>query len=607
MSLKKVFLMLLAIAQIGVGKAQHAGLKVHHLGANHSLVRIQEQQKYILLPVEEAAPEATVNVLANNKNEQSFQIRLAANKVDYFVPFELTPYKGENVILDVRTGNNRATVRDAMNDACWSEMKLSGTFNTENRDKFRPLYHHTPLYGWMNDPNGMFYKDGEYHLYYQYNPYGSMWGNMHWGHSSSKDLIHWEHHPVAIAPNGLGAVFSGNSVVDKDNTAGFGENTVVSLYTSAGVSQIQSMAYSRDNGKTFHIYEGNPVITADEESRDPNIFWHAESGKWILVLAHALAKDMWIYSSPDLKNWTKESAFGQGYGCQDGVWECPDLLHLPVRGTDLKKWVLICNINPGGPFGGSASQYFTGEFDGKNFICDTAPEVTKWMDYGKDHYATVSWSNAPEGRHTVIAWMSNWQYANNVPTQQYRSANSLPREIELYQGEDGGYYIATTPSPETLALRGKKAVKHKPFSAGKNKVTHKLPTANSGVCEINLEVNARNAGQIHITLANDNGEQTTMTYDMTQKTFAMDRTKSGLTEFSKDFPAVTVAPAPGGKKQHLRLFIDRCSIEAFEGDGRFVMTNLVFPENPYTTISISTDNNKCKVEDLTIYPIHINP
>lgn len=606
MNLRKVIIALLALLNIGIGAAQQLdGLKVHCLGANHSLIKVKTPKKYVLLPVEEAAPDATVRVLVDNKCDQTLTVKLAVNRVDYLVPFNLEQYAGKAVSLDINTGNSRATVRDAMEDACWNEIRLSDTFDTANREKFRPLYHHTPLYGWMNDPNGMFYKDGEYHLYFQYNPYGSMWGNMNWGHSSSKDLVHWEHHPVAIEPNGLGTVFSGSSVVDKENTAGFGKDAVIAIYTSAGASQIQSLAYSLDNGLTFQTYENNPIITSDKECRDPNMFWHAESGKWILILAAALEKEMWIYSSPDLKNWTKESAFGRGYGAQDGVWECPDLMQLSVRGTDRKKWVLICNINPGGPFGGSAAQYFVGDFDGKTFTCDTKPEVTKWMDYGKDHYATVSWSNAPEGRHTVVAWMSNWQYANNVPTKQYRSGNSLPRDLGLYQAEDGDYYLTTAPAEETKALRGKKPLKYGAFSAGTKAAVRKLPADNSGACEIDIELTAQSANKVYIKLSNDS-EYTVLAYDLENNTFSMDRTKSGITDFSKDFPAITVAPVAGGNKQHLRIFIDRCSIEAFDGEGRFAMTNLVFPENPYATIAVSTDKGRCKVNNLTVYPLNVD-
>ncbi|MDO4165196.1 MAG: DUF4980 domain-containing protein [Bacteroides sp.] len=603
--LRKIVLtsILIFFMGISIAWAQQTGLSIHHLGANHSLVMVDEPQKYLLLPIEETAPEATIHVLVNNKADQTIQVRLAANRVDYFVPFALEQYKGKAVTFDIHTANDRTNVRNLMDDACWNEIKLADDFDTTNRDTFRPLFHHTPLYGWMNDPNGMFYKDGEYHLYFQHNPYGSMWGNMNWGHSSSKDLVNWEHHPVAIQPNGLGTVFSGSSVVDKENTAGFGKDAVIAIYTSAGASQMQSLAYSTDNGMTFHIYEKNPIITSDKECRDPNMFWHAKSGKWILILAAALEKEMWIYSSPDLKHWTKESSFGKGYGAQEGVWECPDLMELPVRGTDQTKWVLVCNLNPGGIFGGSATQYFVGDFDGKKFVCDSKPQVTKWMDYGKDHYAAVSWSNSPAGRHTVIAWMSNWQYANNVPTQQYRSANSLPRDLELYDGGDGELYLAVTPAPEVETLRSGKALKYGSFSAGTRKVSRKLPTANSGICEINLELKPRSAGKVYVALSNADGEQTTMIYDVANHTFSMDRNASGLTDFSKDFPAVTVAPCPAEDTQSLRLFVDRCSIEAFEGDGRFAMTNLVFPQKPYTTLSVYTDKGRCQISNLTVNPL----
>lgn len=603
---EKLIVLFIFWMNIGICAAQNSGLEVHYLGANHSLIQVKESQKYLLLPVEEAAPDATIKVLVNNKCDQTLTVKLAMNKIDYLVPFELEQYQGKAVSFDIHTGNSRANVRDAMADACWSGIKLSDTFDSANREQFRPLFHHTPQWGWMNDPNGMFYKDGEYHLYYQYNPYGAIWGNLSWGHSSSKDLMNWKHEPVALTPDGLGMIFSGSSVVDKENTAGFGKDAVIAIYTSAGASQIQSLAYSLDNGVTFQTYEENPIITSDKECRDPNMFWHAESGKWILILAAALEKEMWIYSSSDLKNWKKESGFGHGYGAQEGVWECPDLMELPIRGTNQSKWVLICNINPGGPFGGSAAQYFVGDFDGKTFKCDSKPEMTKWMDYGKDHYAAVSWSNAPEKRHTVIAWMSNWQYANNVPTKQYRSANSLPRDLGLYDGGDGEFYLSVTPAPETNALRAEKAFKYGSFSVGNKKVTKKLSTENGGICEIELELSARSAGKVNLTLANDKGEQTVMMYDLQNHTFSMDRTKSGMTDFSKDFPAITVAPCPDETTQRLRIFIDRCSIEAFEGDGRFAMTNLVFPEQPYTTISIETVKGQCKVENLRVYPLKSN-
>ncbi len=584
------------------------GIDISHLGTNNTLVRVTDgNSRYVLFPVEESVDDATLNLLLDGKQEKTLRIRLARNRVDYYVPFDISAYKDSKIIFDVVTTQGRASVREASDDACWKNIRLSDTFDTSNTEKYRPAFHHTPLYGWMNDPNGMFYKDGVWHLYYQYNPYGSKWQNMSWGHSTSTDLVNWEHHPVAIEPNSLGQVFSGSCVVDSDNTAGFGKDAVIALYTSAGINQMQSLAYSTDNGETFTIYPGNPIITLESEARDPNMFWNDETKEWNLLLAHALDHEMLIFTSPDLKEWTLQSAFGKGLGAQGGVWECPDMRHLPVEGTDESKWVLICNLNPGGPFGGSAAQYFTGDFDGRKFTADTDSEgnvPTKWMDYGKDHYATVSWSGAPDGRNVVIGWMSNWQYAAEVPTHQYRSANTLPRDISLFKGADGQYYLRTVPSPELLALRDHRTVSAKGKSFGKSPVKFALPEANDGICEINLTLNARKADKVTITLANRQGEKVDMTFDPAASTFSFDRTQSGITDFSHDFPAVVTAPTlRNSTSQSLRIFVDRSSIEVFDGEGNFVLTNLVFPGSPYTTLSLSADGGKASLNSLEIYTI----
>ena len=376
------------------------------LGDNHAMQPVTVDQKYLLLPVQEKEEFANVRVIADNQQVQNFNVRLAVDKVDYYVPLDIRRFGKKQVLLDINFHGDRRTTGAIKDFACWKEMKQTEAYDATNREKFRPQYHHSPAYGWMNDPNGMFYKDGEFHLYYQFNPYGSQWENMTWGHSTTKDLIHWEAQPIAIEPDAIGSIFSGSCVVDKNNTSGFGKGTIVAFYTSAGQHQTQSMAYSTDNGKTFKKYENNPILTSDiPDFRDPKVFWNPEIQKWNLILA--AGQEMRIYSSPNLKDWTYESSFGKEYGNHDGVWECPDLMKLQVRGTDKQKWMLICNINPGGPFGGSATQYFVGEFDGHKFTCDTKPEVTKWMDYGKDHYATVTFDNAPDGRKIAIAWMSN--------------------------------------------------------------------------------------------------------------------------------------------------------------------------------------------------------
>lgn len=584
------------------------GLEIDHLGVNNTLVRVTGDAPYLMLPVQESNDDARINILVNGKIEKTIYVRLASSKTDYAVPLDLTPFKGGNVILDVVTPQSRSSVREAKEDVCWNGMKLADSVDfTDNETKYRPLYHHTPLYGWMNDPNGMFYKDGRWHLYYQYNPYGSKWQNMTWGHSVSEDLVNWKHLPLAIEPNGLGSVFSGSCVVDHDNTAGFGKDAVIALYTSASTSQMQSLASSTDDGLTFDIFSGNPVLTLESEARDPNMFWNERTGEWNLVLAHALDHEMLFFTSPDLKNWTLQSSFGKGEGAQDGVWECPDLFRLPVDGTDKTKWMLICNINPGGPFGGSATQYFIGDWDGRTFTADTDASgkiPTKWLDYGKDHYATVTWSDAPQGRRTAIGWMSNWQYAADVPTMQFRSANTLPREISLFSDADGQIYASVVPSPEVDALRGKVVDKAAGVKLGAKPRAYTLPQENSGVCEITLDAEAHGAKELTFVLSNDEGDKVTMIYDVAGHTFSFDRKESGVVDFSENFPAVTVAPTHEvDGSLSLRIFIDRSSIEIFGNDGRFAMTNLVFPNAPYSRLQISADGGKARLNDLKVYSL----
>ena len=589
------------------GASSSEGIEVDHLGVNNTLVRVTGDSKYLLLPVQESNDDARINVLVDGRLDKVINVKLAKSKVDYYVPFDLSSYKGHELAMNIVTTQGRSTVREAKDDACWKNLTLSDTFDTTNREKYRPVYHHTPLYGWMNDPNGMFYKDGVWHLYFQHKPYGSKWQNLSWGHSSSKDLINWTPEPEALEPNGLGMVFSGSCALDTNNTAGYGKDAVLGLYTSADVSQTQSLVWSKDNGKTFEFYPANPIITLESEARDPNMFWDEKAGQWVLLLAHALEHEMLVFTSPDMKEWTLQSSFGKGIGAQGGVWECPDLFKLKVDGTDEEKWVLICNLNPGGPFGGSATQYFVGDFDGKTFKADTDSEgkiPTKWMDYGKDHYATVSWSDAPDNRRTVIGWMSNWQYAAEVPTMQYRSANTLPRDLSLFRAPDGNIYLSSAPSPELLALRDKLSVNVKKANIRKKAVRYSLPEANSGVCEILLDVDARKSEQINFIIANNDGEKVVMEYDVADHTLSFDRRESGNVDFSQDFPAVTVSPTfEDNGKISLRIFIDRSSIEVFGNNGQFVMTNLVFPERPYTSLSISSTGGNARIENLKIYSI----
>ena len=546
--------------------AVSAQAQVMMLSEAHAMKRVNTNQRYLLLPVQEKEEIAHVKVICQNQVVKELNVRLAVDHVDYLVPLDLqdpafntNQQRPSTLLLDIMFGGNRRTTGAMKDYVCWQRMVTSDTFDTQNVERFRPAYHHTPLWGWMNDPNGMFYKDGVWHLYFQFNPFGSQWENMTWGHSTSRDLIHWEYQGTPIEADALGTIFSGSCVVDKNNTSGYGNGSVVAFYTSAGANQTQSMAWSADGGKTK--YAANPILSSDiPDFRDPKAFWNDDIQRWNLILA--AGQEMRIYSSANLRDWKYESSFGLGYGNHDGVWECPDMRKMTVKGTGEQKWMLICNINPGGPFGGSATQYFIGDFDGHRFTCDSKPNVTKWMDYGKDHYATVTFDNAPDGRHVALAWMSNWQYANQVPTRQFRSANSIPRDLGLFQ--DGNEtYVSVVPSPEMQQLRGKKL---------------KTPTE---TCEMVVDVK----GSATLTLSNEKGESVVMTYDDGARTFSMDRTKAGDASFSDAFSAVTTAPTHGQIRQ-LRIFIDRCSIEVFDAEGRMAMTNLVFPTTAYNKVKV---------------------
>ena len=526
-----------------------------------TIVTPAQEGRYLWLPIQESAPEGKLQVIVSNVAQMEQNVRFAREKVDYYVALDMQPWLGAKGLSVVIQNVPKGSV-------CFSKIKQ----NNDKQymlipEKYRPSYHHAPERGWMNDPNGLFFKDGVWHLYYQYNPYGSMWGNMHWAHSTSTDLVHWQQQPVALAPDAWGTMFSGSCVVDHNNTAGFGKDAIISMYTSSrptpfgGDVQAQCIAYSNDGGKTFTKYVGNPVITDEKKDfRDPHVFWNEEAGFWNMILA--AGQEMQIYSSANLKDWKYESSFGHEYGNHGGVWECPDLMKMNVKGTNKDKWMLICNINPGGPFGGSATQYFIGQFDGHKFTCEDEPSETKWMDYGKDHYATITFDNAPEGRHVGIAWMSNWQYANQVPTKQYRSANSIVRDFGLFEYK-GETYCSITPAKEMLAARGARVSQ---------------PTE---ACEIVVTVK----GDAQITLRNAKGERVVMTYDDEEETFDMDRRRSGNISFSDAFPVATSSPTYG-KVRQLRIFVDRCSVEAFDGDGKMCMTNLVFPSTPYDKIIV---------------------
>ena len=630
-NMMKAACLLMAAATAATNTVQAQKMNIEHHG-DTTVISVQNPTKYLLLPIQEEQDEAQVLLSTGSKDDTWMDVRLAQNGTDYYVPFALGNGKTATVkILGLK--------KDAL---AINLMRLSDTFDTTNTDYYRPSYHFTPLYGWMNDPNGMVYKDGEYHLYFQYNPYGSKWGNMHWGHAVSRDLIHWEHLDPAIARDPVGHIFSGSSVVDKKNTAGFGKDAIIAIYTNNSVNhdEVQCIAYSNDNGRTFTKYEGNPVLTPFDglkDFRDPKVFWYEKDKCWFMIVS--ADKETRFYKSKNLKKWDYVSAFGKGLGQQPCQYECPDFFQLPVNGDEKnKKWVMTMNINPGCWFGGSATEYFVGDFDGKNFTCPDANDV-KWLDWGKDHYATVTFSNTGN-RVLAITWMSNWQYANLTPFKQNRGANGLPRELKLYE-KNGKYYISEDVAPEALALRkstkelGSQTVEGEKAFAG-------ATSGMEGAFEIEADVTADANGIAGIELYNNKRERTLIYIDMKEGKVVMDRTESGLTDFGKqsvphdielawdkqraaegkqpariensinyknDFALATWAPLSlcqeGKKTFHLDIFADKSSIELFVDGGRIAMTNLVFPVAPYENVKLYSKGGKAEFQNMKIHTLSL--
>ena len=610
-------------------------MNITHQG-DTTIIRVENPTKYMLLPVQEENEEAQVLLSTGSPEDTWMDVRLAHNGMDYYVPFALKNQYFKTPETNVATVKIVGLPKTAL---AVNLIKLSDTFDTTNTDFYRPNYHFTPLYGWMNDPNGMVYKDGEYHLYFQHNPYGSKWGNMHWGHAVSRDLVHWEHLDPAIPRDTMGHIFSGSSVVDKKNTAGYGKDAIIAVYTNNATdhTEVQCMAYSTDNGRTFTKYEGNPVLTPFDglkDFRDPKVFWYEKGKCWYMIVS--ADKEMRFYKSKNLKKWDYVSAFGRGYGAQPNQYECPDFVEMPVNGDENnKKWVMIMNINPGCMFGGSATEYFVGDFDGKTFTCVDDPYTPKWLDYGKDHYATVTYSNTP-GRVLGMVWMSNWQYANVTPIQQYRGANALPREYHLYT-KDGHYYLTCNAAPETEALRQTSRQLDDETVDGQKKLTG-IATGMDSAFELEADVTPDANGIAGIEISNNKNERTMIYIDMKNQRIVTDRTESGLTDFGKrakpheieeawdaqhaaagrlplrmqnalnyknDFALATWAPLSlcDAKTYHLDIFVDKCSVELFVDGGRIAMTNLVFPIAPYENVRLYTKGGKAEFKNLKIHKL----
>ncbi len=480
------------------------------------------------------------------------------------------------------------------------------------REPHRLQYHFTPPSKWMNDPNGMFFLEGEYHLSYQYYPDSTVWGPMHWGHAVSKDLVRWEHLPVALYPDSLGYIFSGGSVVDTANTSGFGSREtppVVAAFThhnpeaeKAGRDdfQNQSLAFSLDKGRTWTKYDGNPVLenqTGIRDFRDPKIIWHEESGKWVMALA--VYDRVQFYSSPDLKAWTYLSDFGIPGDTR--LWECPDLFPLQDPETGKVKWVLIVSIQKEAPNGGTATSYFIGDFDGVRFIANPAEQ--QWLDYGTDNYAFVTWDHAPvdPGERLGIGWMSNWQYAQVVPTVRWRSAMTLPRVLSLRE-DKGNYSLDSRPVQALQALRGDRTDLGKVTITGEREISGGFSPSQ---CELLLHTDTTQttAALFGLTLSNGRGDRLILGFDRENDQLWVDRRQSGP-DFSEDFyKGPHTAPLNMEALEDLRIYLDVASLEVFAGQGALNFTEIFFPSIPYNTLTFWADGGEWVLASGTVFAL----
>ncbi len=475
-------------------------------------------------------------------------------------------------------------------------------------ESYRPQYHFTPPEYWMNDPNGLVYFEGEFHLFYQHNPADTIWGPMHWGHAVSTDLVNWQHLPVALYPDELGNIFSGSAVIDRSNTAGFGANAMIAIFTQdLEGKQRQSLAYSTDKGRTWTKYAGNPVLNTPnnlKNFRDPKVFWYDEGGStghW--VMAVAVGNIILFYTSPDLKNWTSTSGFGLGYGSIAGVWETPDLHKLPLDGGSDTRWVLAVGVGSGAPAGGTGIQYFIGDFNGKSFTSENPKETVLWADYGADFYAAQTWNEAPDNRHIWVAWMNNWTYALNIPNSTWRGALTLPRELTL-ESTSQGIRLVQRPITELHSLRGDHwEWQNKTISASANLLEGVKGETLEIIADFQMNT-ATSADRFGFRVRVGNAEHTTIGYATKNQALFVDRSQSGQVDFSPNFTKIhTAKMEPTAETIRLHIFVDRASVEVFGNDGLVAITDQIFPASDSLGLEIFADGGQVLLKSLEVYKL----
>ena len=485
-----------------------------------------------------------------------------------------------------------------------------GEFQTANPmvlAHYRPLFHFTPNENWTNDPNGLVQYKGKYHLFYQYNPYGILWGHMSWGHAISEDLIHWEHQPIAIYEEGNEMIFSGSAVVDKENSSGFctgEEGCLVAIYTShlEGQAQYQSLAFSNDEGKTWTKYEKNPVLDIGlKDFRDPKVFWYEPGKKWVMVVSVPLEHKVRFYQSVNLKDWQLTGEFGN-QGDVSKIWECPDLVHIPVEGTELYKWVLI--ISSGSKYGDfTGMQYFLGEFDGEKFIPDQRPSQAEWIDYGKDFYAAVTYNNLPEGMNPIlIGWVNNWRYANSIPTYPWRGMMSIPRTLTLRKNESD-YDLIQIPVAsyyEYISTGEKYEFKGHEIQY----CDQLLANISAGSYLLKIEFENLEAEEFGIDLLMDGRKKTRIGYSVKDRALFINRQESGNVEFTDTFASIESAPLDL-KEGYLKMdiIVDQSVIELFASDGERVFTDQVFPDSTQVGMQLYSLKGRTRVINLELFKV----
>ena len=585
--MKRVCFLIFSLVAVAMMTACGEPFSVQQQGDEVVLTLRKTKCQTLWIPIENSAKESYMEVEGSSLYTVPMTVRLATDKIETYMPLHLD--KGAKTIKFSEC---------KFDIVAWDNLKMGKNPNPKIED-FRQAIHFTPELGWINDPNGMVWHEGEWHLFFQYNPLGTRWGNMSWGHAVSRDLVKWEQLPTVMYPDTLGAIYSGSAVIDKANTAGFGKDAMVAIYTSSYRSrdksikvQQQSISYSHDNGRTFTKYEGNPVLPSQRRNfRDPKVFWYEPTSRWIMSLA--CGKAMEFYSSSDLKEWHFESRFGDEYGCHFDVWECPDLIELPYKnGT---KWVLLCSITKSAEHGSSV-QYFVGDFDGHTFKCDTPESYTDWVNYGRDNYATVTWSNVPDGRVVAVAWQNNWKCCSQerYPTVGYRSWMSLAYELQLIEFE-GKAKLVTLPAREYENYFCHKQQYDNITVNGK----YDLTTIKSVDGAYRLTLDFANVDAIcGVRLSNGGGEYLDICFDKAKREFRVDRRSSGEVDFNERFPSVSVAPMSRAEHQRLTIVVDRASVECFTDVA--AVSNLVFPAEVYNHIELYTSEGAAVVANVEL-------